>query len=374
MHIASYIRLPQLQRPFTGVSRHAACMLGHLRMTDDVTVVASRADLTDSQAIPADNGLAGFPVTPLPLSHRLAERCWHAFGMPAIDRWVPTADWVYSPVEVFVPTRRAKSAVTVHDLHALEPNLPWSQTPAHRDFAARWRRKFGPLVRHTDLFLAVSEFTKTRLHELLGVSPDRISVVGNGVDDMFFTPAAGTDPRVHEVHGGRPYVLLTGGLTRKKGGHDVLPIATRLAQRAPDVRLIVVGFKNDPDLERDARQIGNFVWAGHVDDRLYHGLLGNARALLFLSRYEGFGIPPLEAMAMGVPVVASRSSSIPEVVGDAATLVDAESTDQVVDLLCGMSQSHEPWQAQIARGRARAAASGWDSCAVRLRTAFLARN
>lgn len=371
--IAAYVRLKWMKKPFTGTSRHAACMLRGLQATDSVTIAATRDSLSSDGTIPADNGLAGFHAQPIPLSGFVLERCWHAFGYPPLDAWCPQSDWIYSPVECYIPGRRAKVAITVHDLHALEPELPWSNTPEHIDFCNRWRAKFRPMVRHTDLFLAVSEFTKTRMCELLAVSPDRIAVVGNGVDDFFFDPPGPVTDREFAIHGNRPYVIVTGGLAHKKGARHALQVAEHLSRLEPAMRVVVVGFNQDSELERSARQLPNVVLAGHVDDELYHALLGRAQCLLFLSRYEGFGIPVLEAMAMGVPVIASRFASIPEVAGDAAILVEVNETEAIAERVRELCRSPSTVSEVVHRGRMRAELSRWNSCVARLRSAFRER-
>lgn len=374
LNISAYVRLPSTRPPLTGVGRHAVCVLRELTGFDQVSLIAYRRDLTLGGDVPAGNALAGFPVSSLPVSHYLIERCWHLLHAPAVDAFAHAADWCYAPFECYIPSRRARVAVTFHDLHALEPDLPWSDTATHQRFASRWRRKLKPIVKHTDVLLAVSEFTKSRIQDLLGVSSDRIAVVGNGVDEMFFQPLPPLSQQETALHENRPYVLLTGGLTRKKGGQYVLPVAEALARRSPDVRFIVTGFRNDPDFERRGREIGNFIFAGHVDDALYHKLLGRARLLLFLSRYEGFGIPILEAMAMGVPVVASQFSSLPEVVGDAGFQVDAGATQDVAAVIHELCISHSSCQPMIERGRRRAGERRWRKCALAVHEALHARS
>jgi glycosyltransferase involved in cell wall biosynthesis len=317
MRIAAYVRLPWTRPPLTGVGRHAVCVIRELAQLEPVILIAYRRDLTGEGLVPKVSSLAGLDVTPVPLPHHLIERIWHVFHTPPIDAFSNDPEWVYVPFECYVPSRRARVAVTIHDLHALEPDLPWSDTPEHRSFARRWQQKLKPVAKHADILLAVSDYTKSRVIELLGVSPDRVAVVGNGVDELFFQPPPSLSQRETSLHENRPY-----------------------------------------------------VFAGHVDDALYHTLLGRARALLFLSRYEGFGIPILEAMAMGVPVIASRFCSLPQVVGDAGLLVDATATRDIAALINDLCRSHASYEEMLARGRDRAAGASWRQCAERVRTAL----
>ena len=195
---------------------------------------------------------------------------------------------------------RVPLVVTVHDLAVLR----------HPETFNRWTRTYSPVVvprvlRAARRVIAVSEFTRRELVELLGVRDDKIRVVPNGVEDEFGAdgPSEGGD-----------YVLAVGTLEPRKN----LPRLVEAARQA-DVELRVVGAQGWGDV----RVEGNGVrWLGEVADaelaRLYRGAL----CLAYPSLYEGFGIPVLEAMACGTPVVTSAGGATEEVAGGAAVLVD----------------------------------------------------
>lgn len=374
MKIAAYVHLSNMIPPCTGVRRHAACIIGGLRKRNSVAVLAARRDLTELGRIPDTSSLAGFPAVPLPVPNTLLERAWFAAGWPPIETWARGYDWLYSPTETFVAARSTPLAVTVHDLMALETDLPWSGSPGHLKMQRRWAWKFRPIVRHAKVLLAVSEFTKQRLMRLLGVAADRIAVVGNGVEDMFFRPPADDTAHMLPLDPGEPYALATGGLTAKKGGSALLAVAEELQRRGSPLRIIVVGFCNEPGLLEASRSLPNIAYAGHVSDERYHALLGRASSLLFLSRYEGFGIPIVESMAMGVPVIASKFASIPEVVGDAGFLVDVDRPTEIADLAEQLMRQPSSAADVVARGRTRAAECRWEQCVARVERALLERS
>jgi glycosyltransferase involved in cell wall biosynthesis len=140
-------------------------------------------------------------------------------------------------------------------------------------------------------------------------------------------------------------------------------------RQIPNLRVVVAG-RGEQHLEDLALQFPNVTCLGFVGVSELIGLLRGAVAMMFLSRYEGFGIPIAEAMAAGTPVIASRSSALPEVTGDAGLLVDAENTAEVVAAVKFVSGDREARLELSARGRRRAEHYRWESCVGRLLSAL----
>ncbi|HUG09783.1 MAG TPA: glycosyltransferase, partial [Opitutaceae bacterium] len=258
----------------------------------------------------ADSALPELPIRTLPSPESLVERCWKTFGHPRIDRWAKGVDWVYSPMETHLPARRVPVAVTIHDVQAFETDLPWSNTPHHRRWRAKWSVWIHRALRDCRVVFTVSEFSKGRIVKLLGAKPEMIVVVGNGVGSEFFA----IERRPSAI--GVPYAVVVGGLRWKKGGAEVIAVARELQSCSAGLRIIVAG-PNDPELVERAREIAGLEVRGAVEELELQRLLGGASSLLFLSPYEGFGLPVIEAMAAGVPVVAANRASLPEAVGEA---------------------------------------------------------
>lgn len=191
---------------------------------------------------------------------------------------------------------RIPTVVTVHDLAILR----------YPDAFPRWHRLYGKVglrrvLRAADAIVAVSEFTKSEIVALAGVPSGRISVVPHGVDDVF-TP---NGPRAEG-----DYVLAVGTLEPRKNLARVVEAA-----RIAGVELRVVGARGWGGVEVDG-------WVGEIPDAELAALYRGARCVLYASLYEGFGLPVLEAMACGAPVVTSRGTAMEEVTGGAAVLAD----------------------------------------------------
>jgi glycosyltransferase involved in cell wall biosynthesis len=234
-----------------------------------------------------------------------------------------------------VPIRaRPPVVATVHDVALLR----------YPEAFPAWHRHSGRIalrraVRSADAIVAVSAFTRDELGALLGVPADRVRVVGNGVDSVFVPggPTASGD-----------YVLAVGTLEPRKNLSRIVE-ASHLAE----VELRVVG----------AQGWGGVTvpgWVGRADDQELAALYRGARCLVFPSLYEGFGIPVLEAMACGTPVVTSRGGATEEVAGGAAVLVDPL---DAASIAAGIGEAERRRAELVARGRERAGEFTWEHVA-----------
>ncbi len=366
----------------TGVSQHVAHMSCELAAAEGVeaSLLAGRDDYARARPhLPA--ALADLPVAHVPDAGRMTRAILLATDWLPVERWSGAVDWVYCPKEQPIATRDARLAATVHDVLPLEPGVSGMPADASRWKRARWQLLLQRLLKRADLIATVSEFTRNRLLDLLGVDEQRVVVVGNGVAPGYLSEASDDDaPVLERFHVKREqYLMAVGSLTYRKGGDIVLAVARELQRSDSPFRIAVTGRRHDAalaaqlsDMKRDCPDLPIDL-LGYVSQPEQAVLLSNCAALLFPSRYEGFGIPALEAMAAGAPVICSRRAALPEVVGDAAIPLQDESTAEVLEAVRHASDSTNGRADLIAAGRRRAAEFTWDRCAARLLSAMTAR-
>jgi len=263
-----------------------------------------------------------------------------ALARAALGRKLTGADAVHYPLTVPVPRTSAPTIVTLHDLqHRDLPQLFSRVERAYRSLT------YDGAARHADRVIVVSEFVRGRALDLLGLDPARVRVTPLGLDHASLRPSnAEREPFL--LYPARPWPH-----KNHRTLYEALPLIRR---ERPELRLVLTGggdFGRVPD---------GVEVLGHVPRPRLVELLQRASALVFPSLYEGFGLPPLEAMACGCPVACSNAAALPEVVGDAARLFDPRSPEEIAAAVLDVLAGPAPW---IERGLACAARYSWDETA-----------
>jgi glycosyltransferase involved in cell wall biosynthesis len=208
------------------------------------------------------------------------------------------------------PLSYDRNVVTIHDL-AVFRNSQWFSF----GFRTLYRFMTPIIARKALKVLTVSEFSKSEIIDILKIQPERIDVIANAVAHNISVPAQDTFPNRY----GR-YILAVSSLDPRKNFSTLLDAFSQLPQT--DLKLVMVGSESkvfaDPDLKRKASSLKNIVFTGYLGDQDLAGLYQHAICLVYPSIYEGFGLPPIEAMACGCPVIVSDIPVLRETCGQAA--------------------------------------------------------
>ena len=360
----------------TGVGQHIARMAEQLAECPAVaaSLLATRGDYAHVRPY-LSGRLAALPVHLLPEAERLLRTTLIATNLISVERWCGDVDWVYCPKEQPVATRRARLAVTLHDMLPFERRVPGLARKFRPALWLRWRLLMRRILDRADLIAIVSEFTRQRLLELFKVRDEkRLVVIGNGVGAGYFLSRKPEDASFLARYGltADGYLITVGSLTFRKGGDVLLRLAQRLKEQNIPWRMIVTGRRHDGELLTRFKALKDRVpdlpleLTGYVSDDDQAVLLRNALALVFPSRYEGFGIPVLEAMAAGTPVVCRPAAALPEVAGDAAAFVDSDEPEPWLTGVRSLTEDSARRPKLVQAGRRRAAEFTWDRCAARL--------
>ena len=307
----------------------------------------------------------GDAVTPCAPSRRLSAVRGHLWEQIVLPRRTH-GSLLWSPANTG-PLAVAEQVVTLHDMAALE-HPEW----VSRKFAALYGYLLPRLARKVRHVLTISQFSKERILACTGIAEQRVTVIANGVDARF---APASELEQAEVRGllgigDRRYVLSLGSLEPRKNLSTLLQAWQRLADRLPsDVWLVLAGAKGNEAIFRHVPSLDSVpprvLLAGHVEDRLLPALYSAAECFVYPSLYEGFGMPPLEAMACGCPVVVSRLASLPEVCEDAAAYCEAGDPCDLASIVRRLYDDGGLRLHMRQVGLARAANFRWMGCAAR---------
>jgi glycosyltransferase involved in cell wall biosynthesis len=255
-------------------------------------------------------------------------------------------DAIHFPLTVMLPrVKRPPAAVTLLDIqHVLYPEFFSRAELAYRRVVYGWSLGQARIV------IAISEHVKRTLVERMGVEPERIEVIHLGLDHERFRPG-GADDR-------RPLLLYPANPWPHKNHERLFEAFTRVRRMRPELRLVLTG----SGLERLRGVPDGVEVRGRVTPEELAQLYRAASALVFPSLYEGFGQPPLEAMASGLPVAASRAGALPEVCGDAALYFEPTSVEEIAEAIVAVLERPDHL---VERGLERAAGFTWDATARR---------
>ncbi len=272
---------------------------------------------------------------------------WRRWGRPSADSLVGEVDVVHG-TNFVIPPVSVPTIVTVHDLSYLRDDA----FPG----AAGWSRMVPWSLDRAARVITVSEAVGAELVDLYGLDASKLDITHEGVAPVFFGPTPLSDATLEAMGITRPFVLAAGTIEPRKNLPRLVEAWSSLGDARKGWALVLAGPKGwGPGLPRTE----DVVLTGWVGDETLPGLLAAADVFAYPSLYEGFGLPPLEAMAAGTATLVGNYSAAPEVVGDAALIVDGLRPSAIAEGLAGLMQNELTRRDYVLAGRTRAAEFTW---------------
>ncbi|MEN8098250.1 MAG: glycosyltransferase family 1 protein [Chloroflexota bacterium] len=310
-------------------------------------------------------------VRRLPFHDKWLARAWHRFRLPIpVELLTGRVDLFHSPDFTLPPTLKGTlTLLTVHDLSFVQ--IPESADDQLREYL---NRAVPHSVDRSDHILADSKSTRQDLIDLWGTLPEKVTVLYPGIDSHF-QPVTDSDEqkriRIKYKLDTHPFILSIGTLQPRKNYKMLIRAFRQLSTEFPELVLVIGGGPGwkyqDILLEPEVMGIKDKVrFIGFVADEDLPTLMSTCSIFAMPSLYEGFGLPVLEAMACGVPVITSNISSLPEVAGDAAVTVHPHDQDQLAQALYLMLSDQDRRHDAIRKGFKQASRFSWEQSARQL--------
>jgi glycosyltransferase involved in cell wall biosynthesis len=340
-----------VHRP-TGVARYLSGILGRLpallRPEDDLELLVDR---TPAKPLLGESGR----VTVLRWSLPGGDPAWRQLRLPPF-LWRRPPDVLFCPFYSAPLAAPCPTVVTIHDV-SFAAHPEWFTHRARLAFSL-----VGPSARRAGCVVTDSVFSADEIVGRLGVDPKRIEVIPPGLDDRWLEPVPDGERRQARAWLGwdGPYLLHVGAVHLRRNVDVLVAAFARIAKTHPDLRLVIAGPAEPPapDIDRQVSELAlgeRVVRRRWVPEELLRGMYAESAAVASMSSYEGYGLPALEALACGAPVVALRRASLPEVLGDAAVWCD-EATPETIARALGIVLDDSGGSSQRrATGRVRAA-------------------
>lgn len=357
------IDITPLAKPRSGVPHYCHCLLEHLiPLAPGVEFLGLSTGLE-----PIASGALPHPIGQrhIPLPTRAMYRVWDVLRRPRADVLLGGVDVFHATNYYLPPVKSARTVVTIHDLAFLaRPEL------CSPKIARIFAKRVPAFMERADAIIACSDSTKRDILQYSNVDAAKVTVVHEAADEDF-APLERTRAleRVEAVCGVRePFLLFVSTLEPRKNVAGLLRAFERLAKDVPHTLVLVgaMGWKTGEIVEMLQRPElkERVVHVGFVRERAdIAALYSAADAFVFPTLYEGFGLPVLEAMTCGCPVVTSNNTSIPEVAGDAAVFVDAEDEGAIAAAVRHVLEDVALRETLTTRGFEQARKFSWRRCA-----------
>ncbi|MCK9582129.1 MAG: glycosyltransferase family 4 protein [Endomicrobiales bacterium] len=346
----------------TGVERVAYDLLLHLVKQDsknEYIVFTAKKEYLGSIAISPN-------VTCVECSllrgNRFLKHVWEQFVLP-LYVLIYKCDVLFNPTNTAPIINFSKTILFLCDVSFMV-NPKWFS----KSFSICYRFIIPIISRRANAIITISQSSKNDIVKYCKVSEDKVKVVYPSLSGIFDANNDGqNDSVLANLHIRKPFVLFTGSINPRKNLKNLITAFKKYKSKFNDMEhsLIVVGAMNTnfaPEALTNDKN-NNIVYVGYVDDNQLKSLYQESELFIYPSLYEGFGLPPLEAMCCGTPVIVSNTSSLPEVCGDAAIYVDPENTEQISDAINNILCNADMRKKMIMKGKERVLHFNWDDAA-----------
>lgn len=307
-------------------------------------------------------------VTPVvvgpPARHPFLFYLWFDFRLPRILRQ-HKVDLFFSPDGYLSLRTPVKQLSVTHDINFIHrpKDLPWLKSAYYNYFFPRF-------VKRAERVLTVSNYSKEDIVRSLGIAAGKIDVAHNGINSLYIPISEEEKRQTRQKYaGGCDYFLFIGSLHPRKNVSGLLRAYDKFRSETDrPVKLIIAGgqmFKTSEisSIYKEMRHCEAVIFTGRVSTDELKMILGSALCLTFVPFFEGFGIPVIEAMSAGIPVICSNTTSLPEVGGEAVQYVDPSSESQICDAMLRMAEDESLRQDLIAKGFRQKEKFSWDKTA-----------
>ncbi|NQT91355.1 MAG: glycosyltransferase family 4 protein [Lentisphaerae bacterium] len=339
-----------------GIGRYTASLVEHLPLSDHDELVLFFFDFMRRNHSFGVPGATMRPARCCP--GRLAQLAWKHLDWPPFERFSGPADLYHFPNFVLPPLRSGKAVVTIHDLSFMR--FPQFTEDANLAYLTT---RIRDTVTRADAIITISRRTAADLEEMLGLDPSIVFPIHLGVDSVFRpSPAETVDRALKNLGISGPYILTVGTLEPRKNLPFLVDVFEQL--KGFDGQLVIAGmkgWKTEPILRRigESSRSSAIRILDYVSDDELPALYTGAEMLVCASFYEGFGFPPLEAMACGTPVVSSDGGSLAEVLDNGAIVIPDFEIDRWVSEIDNLLNDREKRHSLTEAGHRRASTFTW---------------
>jgi glycosyltransferase involved in cell wall biosynthesis len=355
----------------TGVGQHVIEVIAGLCARNDVDLrVLLASDQTELWDVQAEAfGWESLDSVVLPLSNKGNRLLYGLTSAWSLDAICAGRDLVYSPMELILGLKRIPFINTIHGMPWFEKSLPLTIYASNR---YRWERLkqawfFRRCRQLCSMSLPVSDYLKNSLIQRFSFDAAKLHPVYNGAADSFFESQEKESSTQNQE---RPRLLSVGGANAFDGGADLVQVARILEREMPGAKIWIAGDRHEEPWNSQLRSMPNVAWHGFLSSKRIIEEMRGATALLYVPAVESFGIIGVEAMAIGLPVLAKKSAALSEVMGDAACWFSPEDASDVLRRVTEISSDISFREELIQKGQQQAKRYRWSHVVERVVEGF----